>query len=255
VIDALTHRHGPWTHAHRDRGAHRHPLLPVRSAPQSPPEPAPHPHDHRDHGDHGHSHGLVDRSIVRSRDGVRAVMASLAALGITAALQVAVFVASGSVALFADLIHNAGDALTAIPLAIAFVLRSRRSERWAGYVVVLTIFASALVAGAEAVDRLLHPQALDHLWILALAGAVGFAGNELAARVRLRAGRRLASAALIADGHHARVDGWVSLGVVPVAAATAIGVPRADPIVGLAICALILHVAWQAWQTVQHDED
>jgi cation diffusion facilitator family transporter len=256
VIDALAHRHGPWTHAHHHHGAHRHPLLPLRS---SDPDPAAHQHHHHEHdhdhphAGHGHTHGLVDPSIVRSRDGVRAVMASLAVLALTAALQAVVFVASGSVALLADLIHNAGDALTAIPLAIAFVLHSRRGERAAGYVVVLTIFASALVAGIEAGDRLVHPQPLDHLGILALAGVVGFAGNELAARVRLRAGHRLESAALVADGHHARVDGWVSLGVVVAAGATAIGLPRADPIVGLVISALILRVTWQAWQTVQHD--
>jgi len=207
--------------------------------------------EHADHyHDHGHAHGRVDPSIVRSRAGVRAVGASLGVLGLTAALQAVVFVLSGSVALLADLIHNGGDALTAIPLGIAFWLRSERGERWAGYAVVATIFASASVAGFEAIDRLVHPQSLDHLVALAAAGAVGFAGNEIAARVRLRAGVRLNSPALIADGRHARVDGYVSLGVVAAAGAVAVGIPRADPIVGLLITAVILRVTWQAWRTV-----
>ena len=188
---------------------------------------------------------------MRSRDGVHAVLWSLAILGVTAGVQLLVFALSGSVALLADLIHNAGDALTAVPLGIAFWLQSDRGERWAGYAVVLTIFVSATVAGVEALDRLIHPQALTHLPVLVAAGVVGFLGNELAARVRLRAGRRLESPALVADGHHARVDGYVSLGVVLAAALVAVGIPRADPIVGLAITALILRITWQAWTTVR----
>ena len=188
---------------------------------------------------------------MRSRDGVHAVLWSLAILGVTAGVQLLVFPLSGSVALLADLIHNAGDALTAVPLGIAFWLQSDRGERWAGYAVVLTIFVSATVAGVEALDRLIHPQALTHLPVLVAAGVVGFLGNELAARVRLRAGRRLESPALVADGHHARVDGYVSLGVVLAAALVAVGIPRADPIVGLAITALILRITWQAWTTVR----
>lgn len=159
--------------------------------------------------------------------------------------------ASGSVALLADLIHNGGDALTAIPLAIAFLLRSERGERWAGYAVVATIFASAAVAAVESIDRLIRPQHLDYLGALALAGLIGFVGNELAARVRLSAGARLDSPALIADGQHARVDGFVSLGVVVAAGAVALGIPRADPIVGLLITALILRITWQAWRTIR----
>jgi cation diffusion facilitator family transporter len=182
------------------------------------------------------------------------VLRSFAILGLTAALQILVFALSGSVALLADLIHNAGDALTALPLGIAFWLQSERGERWAGYAVVLTIFASATVAGIEAIDRLIHPQDLMHLPVLVAAGVVGFAGNELAARVRLQAGRRLESPALVADGHHARVDGYVSLGVVLAAALVAVGIPRADPIVGLAITALILRITWQAWTTVRSGE-
>ena len=162
---------------------------------------------------------------------------------------------SGSVALLADLIHNGGDALTAIPLAIAFLARSVRGERWAGYAVVLTIFVSAVVAAAESVDRLFHPQHLDYLLPLALAGLIGFVGNELAARVRLRAGARLDSPALVADGHHARVDGFVSLGVIASAGVVWAGVRIADPLIGLAITALILRITWQAWQTITAGDD
>jgi cation diffusion facilitator family transporter len=204
-----------------------------------------------DHGhDHGHSHGLVDRSIVRSRKGVRAVSVSLAVLAVTALIQTAVFAVSGSVALLADLIHNYGDALTAVPLGIAFVLRSERGERLAGLAVVLAIFVSACVALYETVMRFLHPQQLTHLWVLALAGLVGFAGNELAARYRLAAGRRLRSPALVADGNHARVDGFVSLGVVASAVLVALGAGVADPLIGLAITIVILRVTWDSWRTV-----
>jgi cation diffusion facilitator family transporter len=196
---------------------------------------------------------LVDPSIVRSRAGVRAVGAALGVLAVTAALQALVFALSHSVALLADLIHNLGDALTAIPLGLAFLLRSRRGERWAGYAVVVTIFASACIAGVEAVDRLIHPRDLHYLGALAIAGFIGFAGNEVAAQIRLRAGRRLDSAALVADGQHARVDGFVSLGVVGSAAIVALGFPRADPVIGLAITALILRVTWQAWRTIRDD--
>jgi divalent metal cation (Fe/Co/Zn/Cd) transporter len=150
-------------------------------------------------GEHAHSHGLVDSSIVRSRQGVRAVSISLAVLAATAVAQVVIFVLSGSVALLADLIHNFGDALTAVPLGIAFLFRSFRGEKLAGLAVVLAIFVSACVALYETIQRLIHPQELSHLWVLAAAGVIGFVGNELAARVRLRAGRRLSSPALIAE--------------------------------------------------------
>ncbi|HLK43237.1 MAG TPA: cation diffusion facilitator family transporter [Thermoleophilia bacterium] len=218
-------------------------------------EPPGHDHHghghHHDHHDHGHSHGLVDRSIVRSREGVRAVGASLAILSAAALAQLVVFALSGSVALLADLVHNAGDASTAIPLAIAFRLRSERGERVAGLFVVAAIFVSACVALVESVQRLIHAEHLTHLPALAAAGLVGFAGNEIAAQVRLRAGRRLQSPALIADGNHARVDGFVSLGVVASAAVVALGYPAGDPLIGLAIAAVILRVTWQAWRTVR----
>jgi cation diffusion facilitator family transporter len=211
-------------------------------------------HSHDDHGHdhgHGHSHGLVDRSITRSRDGVRTVLVSLAVLLATALVQGAVFLATSSVALLADLIHNFGDALTAIPLGIAFLLRSFVAEKRAGYFVVATIFVSACVAAYESVDRLIHPQAIGHLGALAAAGVVGFLGNEVAAQVRLRAGRRLTSAALIADGNHARVDGFVSLAVVASAAVVALGLRVADPLIGLTITLVILRITWQSYRTIR----
>ena len=213
-----------------------------------------HRHDDHDHGEHDHTHGLVDRSILRSHAGVKAVALSLLILGLTAGVQVAIFAFSNSVALLADLIHNAGDALTAIPLGIAFFLRSVRGEKIAGLAVVLAIFVSAMVALYETIMRFLHPEQISHLWALAAAGVIGFLGNELAAQVRLGAGRRLASAAMIADGRHARTDGFVSLGVVVSAIVVALGVPIADPIVGLVITLIILHITWESWHEVRHAE-
>jgi cation diffusion facilitator family transporter len=179
---------------------------------------------------------------------------SLGVLGATAVAQTLIFALSGSVALLADLIHNFGDALTAVPLGIAFMLHSPRAERGAGLFVVAAIFISACVAGVEAVARLINQTPPTHLWALAAAGAIGYLGNEIAARVRTRAGRRLDSPALIADGNHARADGYVSLGVVASAAVVAAGVPAADPIIGLLITLVILRVTWQSWRTVRgHD--
>lgn len=202
---------------------------------------------------HGHSHGRIDRSITQSREGLKAVGVSLAVLLVTALLQAAVFAATGSVALLADLIHNVGDALTALPVGVAFLLRSYKAEKRAGYFVVLAIFVSACVAAVEAVDRLVHPQGLTHLWALVAAGVVGFAGNELAAQVRLRAGHRLDSPALIADGYHARTDGFVSLAVVASAIVVALGFELGDPLIGLAITAIILRIAWQSLHTLRTD--
>jgi cation diffusion facilitator family transporter len=204
-----------------------------------------------DHGPHGHTHGLVDDSIKRSRAGLRAVLISLGVLGATALLQTVIFVLSGSVALLADLIHNFGDALTAVPLGAAFLLRSAKAERVAGLFVVAAIFISACVAGVESVQRLIHQNAPTHLWALAGAGAIGYLGNAIAARVRINAGERLDSSALIADGHHARADALVSLGVIGSAIAVAIGVPIADPIIGLVITLVILRITWQSWQTIR----
>ncbi len=232
------HRHGgSVVHEHPHSGPHTHP-------------PEPHSHDHHHRG-HGHSHGLVDESIKRSREGLRAVALSLAVLAVAASIQLAIFIASSSVALLADLIHNFGDASTAIPLGAAFLLRSARAERWAGLFVVATIFASACVAGVEAISRLIHPQTPTHLLALAVAGLVGFAGNWVAAGIRTRAGNRLDSPALIADGNHARADSYVSLAVVATAAAVAVGLPIADPLIGLAITAVILKITLDSWRTVR----
>jgi cation diffusion facilitator family transporter len=208
------------------------------------------------HGPHAHRHsqGLVDESIKRSREGVRAVSGSLVALLVTAMLQAAVFLTTGSVALLADLIHNFGDALTAIPLGAAFLMRSPVAEKRAGHFVVGAIFISAAIAAVEAVNRLVHPQHIDHLAVLGVAGAVGFVGNEIAAQVRLRAGARLHSPALVADGNHARIDGLVSLAVVASAIVVALGVDVADPLIGLAITIVILHITWESWRTIAaHD--
>ena len=216
---------------------------------------ASHAHDHAESHSHGaHSHGLIDASIKRSRDGLRAVGLSLLVLALTAAAQVLVYVLTDSVALLADLIHNAGDAATAIPLGIAFLLRSRRAERTAGLFVVLAIFVSACVAGYEAIARLLDPHDPQALGALALAGALGFAGNWIAALIRTRAGDRLDSPALIADGAHARADAYVSLAVVATAGVVLIGLPIADPLIGLAITLVILRVTWQSWRTMHGAE-
>jgi cation diffusion facilitator family transporter len=242
---ALRHRHGRRVHAHPHRRQHRHLLAPRRSE-----RIQAHDHHSQPPGRHGHSHGLIDRSIVRSRDGVRTASISLAVLGLTAGAQVAIFALAGSVALLADLIHNFGDALTAVPLGIAFFFRSARGEKLAGLAVVLAIFVSACVALYETIQRLIHPETLTHLWVLAAAGLVGVLGNEVAAQVRLRGGRRLNSPALIADGNHARVDSYVSLGVIGSALLVALGVPRGDPVVGLAITLVILKITWDSWRTI-----
>jgi cation diffusion facilitator family transporter len=240
-----THRHGHRVHSHPHTGAHRHfPLLLL------PSEPIAVAHDHDD-PHHGHSHALVDRSIVRSRAGIRAVSWSLAVLTLTALAQAFIYSRTLSVALLADLIHNFGDALTAIPLGIAFFLRSARGERWAGLAVVLAILISALVGLGQTIERFIHPRSLSHLWLLAAAGVIGFIGNEIAAQVRLRAGRKLHSPALVADGNHARVDGFVSVGVIGSAVVVALGVPVADPIIGLLITMLILKITWDSWWTVR----
>jgi divalent metal cation (Fe/Co/Zn/Cd) transporter len=245
------HRHGESVHDHRYARAHRHLWLIQRSQPVLRED---HQHGHEHDAEYGHSHGLVDRSIVRSCAGVRAVSLSLAVLGAAALVQVVIFVLSGSVALLADLIHNFGDALTAVPLGIAFFLRSFRGEKLAGLAVVLAIFVSACVALYETIDRLIHRQQLSHLWVLAVAGLIGFVGNELAARVRLRAGKRLSSPALIADGNHARVDGFVSLGVVASAIVVSLGAEIGDPIISLAITLVILRITWQSWRTVSRSD-
>jgi cation diffusion facilitator family transporter len=172
-------------------------------------------------------------------------------LTLTAFAQAVIYTRTLSVALLADLIHNLGDALTAIPLGLAFFFRSARGELLAGLAVVLAILVSALVALGQTIDRFIHPRTLSHLWLLAAAGLIGFVGNEIAARVRLRAGRRLRSPALVADGNHARVDGVVSLGVLASAAIVSVGLGIADPMIGLVITILILFITWQSWRGIR----
>ena len=227
------HRHGSLTHSHPHAGPHTH-------------------HEHHDHGNgHGHSHGLIDPTIKRSREGIRAVALSLLVLGLAAGAQTLIFALTSSVALLADLIHNFGDAATAFPLAAAFALRSVRVERWAGLAVVFAIGVSAAVAGFEAIDRLINPQDVHHLGALAVAGGIGYAGNWIAARIRTRAGHRLNSPALVADGNHARADAYVSLAVVASAIAVALGAQLLDPLIGLGIALVILRITWHSWQTVR----
>jgi cation diffusion facilitator family transporter len=238
--------------------------------------PAHQPHEHEDavahvHAHHDHAHGVVarvkdllvrhshdaaqqvDSALEASREGMRCLAWSFAILSATALLQAAAVVLSGSVALLGDTLHNFADALTTIPLAIAFTVGRRaatrhytygygRAEDLAGLVVVLLITLSAAAAGWEAVRRLLDPRDVDVLWLVAVAGVIGFAGNELVARYRIRVGRKIGSAALVADGLHARTDGFTSLAVVLGAIGVAVGIPAADPIVGLLITVAILFV-------------
>ncbi|MHB8658554.1 MAG: cation diffusion facilitator family transporter [Solirubrobacteraceae bacterium] len=223
----------------------------ARARSTEPVHDAHHPHHEHGTAGHGHSHGLVHDSIKRSREGVRAVLLSLGVLGLAATAQTLVFVLSRSVALLADLVHNFGDALTAVPLGIAFLMRSERAERMAGLFVVVAIATRACVTGVEAVLRLIHRSPPTHLWVLSAAGVIGYLGNFAAARVRTAAGLRLKSPALIADGNHARADAYVSLAVIASAAVVALGAPVADPLIGLAITLVILRITWQSWRTVR----
>lgn len=221
-----------------------------------------HPHEpHNEHGEHGHSHGAVDPSIATSERGMWAVKWSFVGLFVTALLQAAVVALSGSVALLSDTIHNFGDALTAVPLWVAFALTrlgtSRRFtfgygrvEDLAGVLVVLIILFSAMVAGYQAIERLINPQPVGFLGAVAAAALVGFLGNETVAIFRIRIGRQIGSAALIADGYHARTDGWTSLTVLIGAVGLWLGYPLADPIVGLLIAAAILVIVWQSGKAV-----
>ncbi len=205
---------------------------------------APHSHDAAD---------SVDDTLESTAAGIRTVKISLLVLGLTALIQIVIVVISGSVALAADTIHNFADALTAVPLWIAFALGTRpatrrytygfgRVEDLAGLFVVAMITMSAIIAGYEAIVRLIHPQQIEHVGWVALAGLVGFIGNEWVALYRIRVGHRIGSAALIADGLHARTDGFTSLAVLCSAGGVALGFPLADPIVGLLIMAAILAV-------------
>jgi cation diffusion facilitator family transporter len=219
-----------------------------------------HPHDHG-HDGHSHTHGAVDPSIATSERGIWAIKWSLVVLSATAVLQLVVVLMSGSVALLSDTIHNFGDAATAIPLGIAFALTRMgvskrftfgygRVEDLAGVAIVLIILFSAVVAGYQAVERLLNPQPVGFLWAVAAASLVGFIGNEAVAVFRIRVGREIGSAALVADGYHARTDGWTSLAVLSGAVGVWLGYPLADPIVGLLIAAAILVIVWQSGKAI-----
>ena len=220
-----------------------------------------HHHSHGDGHGHGHTHGVIDASLTTTARGIWAIKWSFAILAVTAALQLVVVFVSGSVALLADTIHNIGDTTTAIPLWVAFALVRRgtskrfpyglgRVEDLAGILIVLIILSSALVAGYEAIDRLLHPQPVTALGWLALAGFIGFIGNEAVAVFRIRVGRQMNSAALIADGYHARTDGLTSLAVVLGALGVWLGFPLADPIIGLLITIAIFGIVWQSARAV-----
>jgi cation diffusion facilitator family transporter len=220
-------------------------------------------HSHLSHKDeeHGHRHGVVDPKIVTTERGKWAVKWSFIALMVTATMQLVVVYLSDSMALLADTLHNFGDAFTAIPLWIAFNLARRkptkrftygwgRIEDLAGVLIVLVVLASAVAAGYESIDRFFQPRAVKLLWIVATAALIGFAGNELVARFRIKVGKEIKSAALIADGRHARVDGLTSLGVLFSALGIWLGYPLADPIVGLLITAAILKIVWKTGKSV-----
>lgn len=217
-------------------------------------------HDHS-HDAHGHVHGVVDPVIFTTERGIWAVKWSFWGLAVTAVFQVVISLITGSVALLADTIHNIGDAATAIPLWFAFTLaRKKPSQRFtygygrvedlAGVAIVLTILFSAVVAGYQSIDRLLHPQKVEYLWMVIIASIIGFLGNEAVAIFRIKVGKEIGSAALIADGQHARVDGLTSLAVLFGAIGVWLGYPLTDPIVGLVITVTILRIVWESGKAV-----
>ena len=233
-------RHDDGAHAHDDHGHDDH----------------GHGHDHGG-GAHGHTHGTIDPSILSTDRGLWAVKWSFVGLFVTTLIQIIIFYFSNSIALLADTIHNLGDACTAIPLGIAFVLGKRkpskrftygygRVEDLAGLAVVFTILASAIWAGYESVQRFFHPQQVGHLWAVAAAAIVGFLGNEGVALFRIKVGREMGSAALIADGYHARTDGIASLSVLASVIGVWLGYPLADPIIGMLMTLLILRIVWES---------
>ncbi|MFD5010378.1 cation diffusion facilitator family transporter [Streptomyces chartreusis] len=265
------HRH---PHSAHPPHSHPHPTAPSHDHPRHTHAPHTHPHSHSPTGTglrprlthllKPHSHETADKldsALEPSARGMRALWVSLAVLGVTALAQAVVVVASGSVALLGDTVHNTADALTAVPLGIAFVLGRRaatrrftygygRAEDLAGIAIVLTIAASAAFAAWTAVDRLLDPRPMAQIPAVAVAALVGFAGNEWVARYRIRVGRSIGSAALVADGLHARTDGFTSLAVLLSAGGSALGWQLADPIVGLAITAAIVLVLRDAAREV-----
>lgn len=216
---------------------------------------------HHHHDRHTHTHGAISPEIVTSERGIWAVKRSFIGLLLTASLQVGVVILSGSVALLADTIHNLGDAATAMPLWIAFSLAQwqpnqrftygyRRVEDLAGVAIVAIILLSAAITGYEAIERFIHPQEITHLTAVMVAAAIGFLGNEAVARFRLKVGQEIGSAALVADGYHARIDSFTSLSVLLGAALTGLGFPLADPIVGLLITVAIARIVFQSAQTI-----
>lgn len=221
-----------------------------------------HKHNHDHHSEeHVHTHGTINPSIVASQRGLWAVKWSFIGLMVTAVLQVGIVIISNSVALLADTIHNIGDALTAVPLAVAFLFARRiptkrftygygRVEDITGVLIVLTILFSAIIAGYQAIDRLIHPSEVKHIGAVIAASIIGFLGNEGVALFRIRVGKEINSAALIADGYHARVDGWTSLAVLFGAIGVWLGSPLADPIVGIGITVAILYIVWESAKTV-----
>ncbi|MGI8867289.1 MAG: cation diffusion facilitator family transporter [Mycobacteriales bacterium] len=260
-VDGHRDHHGRGPHARTDTDDHDH----------------PHGHDHEHGSSHwarfahaaselvgGHSHDAadqVDEALEADAAGRRALLISLAGLAVTAVIQAVVVVLSGSVALLGDTLHNVADALTAVPLLIAFRLARRpatkrytygygRAEDLGGLFVIAMIVLSSVLAAYEATDRLIHPRTVNHLWAVAGAAIVGFAGNELVAHYRMRVGRRIGSAALVADGLHARTDGFTSLAVLLGAAGVALGWKQADPIIGLVITIAILGVLRSAVRQV-----
>jgi cation diffusion facilitator family transporter len=237
----MTHQHGHDSHPHTQSESHGL--------------------DHGGRTHHGHSHGVVDPSIATTDEGLWAIKWSFVVLFATALVQAAIVFVSGSVGLMADTIHNFGDAATAIPLGIAFLFARKRPnkrftfgygrvEDFAGVIIVLTILFSAIVAGYVSIDRFFHPQDISHLWSVALASVAGFIGNEAVAIFRIRVGRRIGSAALIADGQHARVDGWTSLAVLVGVLGVWLGYPLADPVAGLIITIAIFGIVIQSGQQI-----
>ncbi len=215
----------------------------------------------RQHNTHSHTHGAIDPAILSTQRGIWAIKWSFFGLLATALFQVLIVLLSGSVALLADTIHNFGDAATAIPLWIAFMFaRLKPNKRFtygygrvedlAGVVIVLTILFSAIVAGYQSIDRLIHPYTVGYLWAVVVASVIGFLGNEAVAQFRIRVGKEIGSAALTADGYHARVDGWTSLAVLFGAIGIWLGYPLADPIVGLLITAAIIRIVWKSGKAV-----
>lgn len=209
----------------------------------------------------GHAHGVVDPSIISTEKGIQAIKWSFIALLPAAIFQMVIVLFSGSVALFADSIHNFGDVATAIPLWIAFLLALKkptkkftygygRFEDLAGLIIVIIILFSAIFAGYESINRFFHPQTLENLWAIAVASIIGFLGNEIVSIYRIRVGKEIASASLIADGYHARADGFTSLTVLVGVIGVGLGFPLADPIIGILITIFLFRIVWQSGKSI-----